>query len=491
MKHRIFSILLFLSLLPTPGSAQSMFIKDWKQQTIAFNQQEYTLIQGYFEVPEDRSKPQGNILRLPIRIYKTNNPFPSEPIFWLNGGPGASNIFSLSFDDFLKNHDVVIIGYRGADGNSVFHSKRVGKAMQGQRHQLLSDKSLNNASKTFKKYLARLEHKGIDLDKYTVMDVIEDIEYVRRSMEVPQLHFYSASYGTRVALLYSYKYPQHVGRTIMTGANPPGHFLWYPEKTEQILCTYDSLYRAGQGSGYQGSIREAMQVSFERMPKRWAGFRLDADKIKCMTFGLLFSVDGAVMVFDAYFRAANKRDYSGLYLLQLFFDIGMRKTSAWGDTYTKGLSADLEQGKPYRTWLRSMGENTTLGANYSLLLWGVAEDWNTATIPEEYRKLRMSDTPTLVLSGNLDVSTPADYATTELMPSLRKGHQVILKDYSHAITGNYQKQEIRNMMTRFFDTGVVDTTGIRYQPIDFKPKKSLHKLAKRGYPLWVVMSWLY
>jgi len=480
----IFIVLLFIS----NSFAQNPEIKGLESKTVEINKQKFIRQIGYIEVLEDRDKPNGKILKLPIHIYKSPNPNPREPIFWLDGGPGHSNINSLSSIEFLENHDFVMVGYRGADGNSVFKSKKVSRAVKGKRHQLLSDESLDNASAKLKELAIELEQKGFDLSKYTILDVIEDIEYARKALGVAKINLYSVSYGTRVALIYGYKYPNSINRSVMVGANPPGHFIWDGNKTEQILNRYDSLYKAQK---LQGSIKEAMQKTFTNMPKRWAMHRLDADKIKVATFLFIYEVDNAVMVFDAYFKAANQGDYSGLYLIQLLFDIAMSKNNLWGDSFAKGLSSDFEIGKDYRAWHRAFDKTTTLGPNLSLVLWGLADGWNPYTIPEEYRKVRKSDTQTLIVSGNLDNSTPADFATEKLLPNLPNGHQVILKDYSHSMTGNYQNDQIMGMITNYFKTGIVDQSQIKYQPINFKPKKSLNKMAKRGYPLWLILNLLY
>jgi pimeloyl-ACP methyl ester carboxylesterase len=488
MKLYIITTLFLILIFPKIALTQNPEIKGLKSKIIEIKNQKVTQLTGYIEVPEDREKSDGRILNLPIHIYKSSNPTPQEPIFWLNGGPGSPNISKFTNTVLLENSDVVMIGYRGADGSSALVSKKVSKAIKGKNHQLLSDESFEHTNSVVEKYLSQLNQKGIDITKYTMLDVIEDLEYVRNALGTKHVNLLSVSYGTRVALLYSYKYPEAIKRSVMVGANPPGHFVWYADKTEQILEKYDSLYKT---QNLPGSIKEAMEKAFKNIPKRWSVFRLDVDKIKAMTFGVMYSIDGSAMVFDAYFRAANKGDYSGLYLLQLFFDIGMSKNNLWGDMFAKGLSADFEPKKDYLSWMRSFDKTTILGSNYSELLWGLSKSWNSFLMPEEYRKLRTSDTETLILSGNLDNSTPADFATEKLLPTLTRGKQVILKDYSHSMLGAAQKEQIRGMVANYFVTGTVDDSKIEYQPIDFKPKKSLNKMAKWGYPVVLILSWIY
>jgi pimeloyl-ACP methyl ester carboxylesterase len=468
--------------------SQKPFIKGQKNETVEIDGQKFAKIVGYIEVPENKDKPNGKRLILPVHIIKSKNKKPLEPIFWLAGGPGFSNLMKRTFSQFLNNHDFVMVGYRGADGNSVLKSKKVSHAIKGINGKLLSDESIDITIKVVQEYLASIVKKGYDISQYTMIDVIEDIEYVREALGYDIINLYSVSYGTRIALLYGYKYPSNINRSVMVGANPPGHFIWYPDKTEQLLDKYDSLYKI---QNLPGSIKEAMKKSFINMPKRWRGLKLDPDKIKAAAFSFMYDIDAATMVFDAFFKASDKSDYSGLYLAQLFFDVGMTKNNLWGDMFAKGFSADLNANTNYKEWLRTYNETTTLGPNMSLLLWGLSDGLTPHLIEEEYRKIQISNVQTLILSGNLDNSTPADFAAEKLVPSLPNGHQVILKDYSHSMTNGLQKEEIREMMAHYFKTGLVDTSNLSYQPINFTPKESITRMAKRKYLLWVIMSWIY
>jgi hypothetical protein len=76
-------------------------------------------------------------------------------------------------------------------------------------------------------------------------------------------------------------------------------------------------------------------LAFVQMPKRWSCFRLEAEKIKAASFVLLFEKKNAIMVFDAYRRAALKKDYSGLYLMQLASNYIFPKVFVYGDLFSK------------------------------------------------------------------------------------------------------------------------------------------------------------
>lgn len=77
---------------------------------------EYTAECGTLSVPENRGDPKSPLIALPIKRIRATGSRPAEPIFWLNGGPGQSNMgFShpRDIDALLEEHDFVFTGYRG------------------------------------------------------------------------------------------------------------------------------------------------------------------------------------------------------------------------------------------------------------------------------------------------------------------------------------------------------------------------------------------
>jgi hypothetical protein len=98
----------------------------------------------------------------------------------------------------------------------------------------------------------------------------------------------------------------------------------------------------------------------------------------------------------------------------------------------------------------------------------VGPEWPTHPIPQEYLQVQSTDVETLLISGSIDVSTPPQFASEELLPYLSNGEQVILKDFGH--TGSFwssQPEARAHMLNTFFDTGQVDASLYTYQPLDF------------------------
>jgi hypothetical protein len=125
--------------------------------------------------------------------------------------------------------------------------------------------------------------------------------------------------------------------------------------------------------------------------------------------------------------------------------------------------------------------NTALGSPLSKLLWGSLSCgyWPIQQLPDEFRTLRHSNVETLLLSGSIDVSTPAEFATEELLPYLKNGWQVIFSEFAHVSDiWKVRPKTTERILTSFYKTGVPDTSTNVYVPMDFDVSWSLLRIAK-------------
>lgn len=441
---------------------------------------------GFLVVNENPADTLTRKNMLPVLRIRSASKNPGEPIFWLNGGPGQSNMSYYHLGRLLENHDFVLVGYRGVDGSIVLRSKEIEEAMDGVGSDLLSDTSLHSLSRAVENFSKVLDDRGIDLDHYTILEVISDLEATRKAFEFDKIDLLSMSYGTRVALLYDYLHPDVVFRSVMIGVCPPGRFLWDPKKIDQQLAYYDRLF-AADSSRYDGRpLSQSIRAALAKVPPRWSLFKLDPGKIKTITFAMLYHKGSAAVVFDCY-RAAEKGDYSGLYMLQRAYDFMMPSMMIWGDLFAKG-STDIEPDVDYISTMRD--STTVMGSPLSLLICGSASGhWPVHRLPAELNKIQQSDVQTLLISGSVDFSDPPEYATNELLPALRNGKQVILREMGHVNDiVNLQRSATEHLLLRFYDDGIVDDSKFKYDAMDFEPAINFPLWAKVLYPFVLVLS---
>lgn len=440
---------------------------------------------GAFVVPENRNTPEERLIRLPVVRIHANGENPAEPVFLLAGGPGQSNIWKLPPEWLLPNHDIVMIGYRGVDGSVSLDCPEVKEALKVKKDPL-SRENLEKLGQAYYEGFQRLKKEGIQVDRYALVDVIDDTEDARKALGYEKIDLFSRSYGTRVAYIYGQRYPHSLHRSLMIGVNPPGHFVWEPGMVDAQLEYYADLWKKDpEAASRTPDLIKTIRNVLKSLPRKWLIFRIDPDKVKVATFMFLYQTGTAAQVFDADV-AAEKGDLSGLAFFSVMYDKMIPKALNWGDNAAKAFSADYDPTRNYETDMVPQG--SIFGSPLSKL-WGIAKygGWPINPIPEEYRRLQYSDVETLMVNGSIDFATPAAYAKNELLPYLRNGKLIILAEMGHCddVQG-LQPDAFRHLVETFYLEGIVDDSKFHYQPMNFVPSQSLPGMAKkyvRGFAL--------
>lgn len=448
-------------------------------QSVFYGKKRVTVDYGTISVPENRGKGVSRLIQLPFIRARALSDSSDVPVFALSGGPGNSN---LTWDlehmlPLLLKHDFIMVGYRGVDGSMVLDCPEVVEALDGSLP--LSDESMKKVGKAWKKALERMKSEGIDLDGYTIMETIDDLEAVRKVLGYPRINLLSRSYGTRVAYLYSLRYPESLYRSAMIGVNPPGRFVWESSMIDNQLRQYSELWAANPLMVRKSKdLYESMKGILQKMPEQWMGIPISKDKVRVVAFAMLYHRKTAAMVFDS-FVAAERGDASGLAMMSAAFDFVMPRMMIWGDAL-KAVSSDFDSLRNYNAESQP-SEDYPMGSPLNKLLWGPLEYGHLSIkpIPEIYRTHRPTQVETLLLSGNLDFSTPAQYATVELLPFLEKGRQIILSDCGH--TADVLNPGVGNavpLLRAYYENGIYLLPSARYIPMDFTVNWGFPLLAK-------------
>jgi hypothetical protein len=225
----------------------------------------------------------------------------------------------------------------------------------------------------------------------------------------------------------------------------------------------------------------------EDMPDRWLVFPIDEGVVKLFTHimfyepkqptGMPVPLYGPAAV-DMWLAAAEG-DASGMALASLVRDLFLPNLWTWGEGLSLSASVDdyYDPARDYRSEFEA--SNTILGSPVSLMLWSMGPEWPTHPIPQEYLQVQPSEVETLLISGNIDFSTPPQFATEELLPYLSKGEQVILNGFGHTTSfWNNQPEARGQLLNTFFDMGQADASLYTDQPLDFDVGLGWPALAK-------------
>jgi pimeloyl-ACP methyl ester carboxylesterase len=455
---------------------------------------EYAADCGTLVVPENRSDPGSRLIALPVIRIRATGSNPAEPIFRLGGGPGPSNMGFSHLQRLIENHDIVLVGYRGVDSSPVLQCPEFIKAAKGVGDNLLSEESITNMGDAFTRCAARLQAEGVDLDGYTILEEIEDVEAARAGLGYERINLLSESFGTRVAMIYAWKHPESLYRSAMISVNPPGRLAWEPDVLDwQITYDADLCARDPECSDRTDDLAKTVRNVAHNMPRRWLFLPIDPGRVRFFTHFFLWYREGltgrdVAMVYDAYL-AAEKGDPSGLAVMSVMYDlINPAKMMTWGESGAIVKSTDFD---PTRNYFAEMNPpSSILGAPQSEFAWSPLyfADWPATLIPAEYRQVQVSDVETLLVSGSVDGTTPARYATEELLPSLSNGQQVILSEFGHVDdVWDLQPEATMHLLTTFFDTGEADDSLFIYQPMDFHVGLGFPAMAKLGLAIIVLV----
>ena len=425
---------------------------------------------GTLVVPEDRADPRSRLISVPVTRVLARSSHPLAPIFRLNGGPGVTNMTFPQASRLAAQHDVVMVGYRGVDGSSVLNCPEVTAALENSGDYLLAKASLSAYSQAFASCAKRLERSGVDLAGYTMEEQAADIDAARVALGYQRIDLVSESAGTRLAMTYSWMYPNSVDRSAMIGVNPPGNFVYSGAETDQGIQRYSALCAQQPACRARtANLAASMQHTAAHMPSRWYFLPIKPGNVLVGTFlGLNDETSGGGGVLagpntlDSWISAAHG-DPSGFWLLSEMAGLILPSSFVWGEFASIGM-ADAQPVERY--YSSGADRGSIIGNPLAEFLWGaggLVHAWPANPGEDQYTSVPNSNVPTLLIGGTLDFQTPAQNATKELLPHLPNGHQVILSGLGHAEDfWSYEPSASTQLLTTFYATGQVDTS--RYTP---------------------------
>ena len=433
---------------------------------------------GTLVVPENRTNPHSRLIALPVIRIRATSAHPSEPIFRLQGGPGKTNMVFPAASRFTATHDVVLVGYRGVDGSSVLDCPEVTSALEHSA-DMLGQASFRAYADGFRACATRLKAHGVDLAGYTIPEQVDDLEAARKALGYKQIDLVSESAGTRTAMIYAWRYPTSIHRSVMIGANPPGRFLFDTKTIDLQFQRYARLCAADAGcSRRTNDLIATIKHTAANMPDRFLFLPIKKGNVLAATaFGMAESTDvdaplGAPMTLDSWVSAAHG-DPSGLWFLSTLASIAFPQSFVWGEFASFG-SIDFAAVTQYF----AHPDQSIIGSPGTAFLFAGGElvnAWPAATDEDQYMHVRKSNVQTLVIGGALDMATPPQNATRELLPSLPNGHQVVLPQLGHADSfWSYEPTASTHLITTYLETGRVDQSRYTLPHVDFTPGSHRH-----------------
>ncbi len=164
-------------------------------------------------VPLDRSGATPGTVNLHVERLRSRGPREGA-LLALAGGPGEAAtpyVFDWAFTlrSALQNRDLVVLDQRGTGLSGVLRCRSL--FVPVTRTPLEQAQAAERCAQSL----------GPRRAHYTTRDSVDDIDAVRRAVGVDKITLFGVSYGTKVALGYAAKYPQHVERLVLDSVVEP------------------------------------------------------------------------------------------------------------------------------------------------------------------------------------------------------------------------------------------------------------------------------
>jgi pimeloyl-ACP methyl ester carboxylesterase len=439
---------------------------------------------GTLVVPENRHKAHSRLIALPVIRILARSAKPGAPLFRLEGGPGLTNMNFPDASRFTGKHDLVLVGYRGVDGSAKLDCPEVTSAREHAR-DFLSEQSFRADAVAFKACAHRLQRNGADLAGYTLPERVDDLDAARRALGYDRIDLLSESAGTRTALIYAWRYPKHIFRSVLIAVNPPGGYLWDAQTTGEQIRRYAAL--CAQDAGCRSrtpDLAASLQSAYGHIPGRFWFLPIKKGAVQTAAFwGLMQATSAAEplsapMTIDT-LLSAGRGDGSGSWFLSLMAQLVFPTAQTWGDV---AAISRTDAAYARRFFAAHADRGSTIGSPGTDFVWAggkLLASWPASPDENQYSHVPDSRVETLLIGGNVDFATPPQNATRELLPHLPNGHQVILTDLGHTDDfWAYQPTASKHLINTFLDSGRGDTSLYTPNRVNFMPGTTQGTIAK-------------
>lgn len=172
---------------------------------------------GYVTVPERHEAPDGKQIRLAVAILRATDPNKvSDPVLYLEGGPGGSAVWGLDAwvgHPITQQRDLILLDQRGTGFSE--------PGLFCWNYEYPFDVDVVDLDVYERACRDHLMRDGIDLGAYNSAQTARDIPLVVRALGLEQVNLYGISYGTRVALTAMRDAPDVIRAVVLDSPYPP------------------------------------------------------------------------------------------------------------------------------------------------------------------------------------------------------------------------------------------------------------------------------
>lgn len=377
---------------------------------------------GTFTVFEDRSTGAGRTLDIELVVLPAvDDSKEPDPIVYFAGGPGQSAIDTAPmirniFKDVVSKRDIVLIDQRGMGRSAPLTCDGLDGEMEGADRMGLEE--VLGLGRDLMQRCAEDLSRDHDLTLYTQDLANADIHDALRALGYDKVNLFGISWGTRSALLYAHRYPEHVRTVILDGNLPLDNRapLHAAEDGDAALLAMIDDCAADEACGAAfPELKEDFRRALERigdgieidLPDPLTGepgsFLLTRERFGDGLRTALYNSEFARLLPLMIHKTAMGDDRPFVGLTRL----GATMSSSMTIGATLGIFCAEEFGRMSPEEIEAaLREEREIGLQMFRNLQNACSVWPTAEVPSIYSESVRSEAPTLVLSGAVDPITP-------------------------------------------------------------------------------------
>ena len=399
---------------------------------------------GKYDVYEDRIAKAGRQISLNVVMVPALSATPApDPVFWLHGGPGAAATQTVPavkggfLEALRKDRDVVFVDQRGT-GNSNPLACDLGDD-PANLQQFFGELFPLDKVRQCREKLDKIANLAL----YTTPIAMDDLDEVRAALGYEKINLVAASYGTIAALVYMRQHPDRLRAVFLAGVantniRQPLPFAAGAQHAMDLLfedCAADKdchaaftnlkdEFAAVLAQFDKGPVTAKLVNPSTKKEERVQIARGNfVERVRLLLYTTTFARFVPLIIHKAF-----QGDYLPFETLAVRYNPGSILARGMYMTVT------CSESVPFITQPDMIGQTrgTFVGDYRVKVHLAACKEWPRGNIPPSYVDPVKSKIQVLMISGELDASTPP-WLGKEALQTLPNGRQVGIRYYGHQL----------------------------------------------------------
>ena len=425
---------------------------------------------GMLKVPENRHNEASRLITIKYVRLKSSSNNPAAPLIYLEGGSvpctkQAENPRTLStWLPYLAVSDVILVDQRGTADREL---QWIWNGPYPENF-LVSEKVAGEHWKTMATLaLQAFKEKGIDVRGYSVEENAQDIEALRKELNIDKYSILGFSFGTHLGLTLIKLYEDRIENAVLAGVDGLDHSFNYPSDLDVQIKRIAKLAADDKTiNGKMPDLIALLRRVMDKLEKEPMEMEIrnpltgQPMNVKVGPFGLALvlrlDIDDAtdIPVIPRLLYSVDQGDVS---ILKWF--VQKRVVLAFAIP-ANGLTQGIASGASKDRWTRIEKEikESVFKNVVNFPFYDVKEVWPEVKPEIDFTAHLKSKVRTLFISGDLDCRTPPSQAN-EIKKGFSNSISLVVKNAGHEqILTNHEIRKIIPIFLSGKDISYLDTS---------------------------------